>query len=139
MKFGNFWRAAPHPTLEKSDLLLLQHFSYIYYSIMQTKKIPVHLNVTKFADFVIWRESRGTQTPCINLYRLLNLRKSKKKFYKTAGAVGITWSVIWLLVVKNQPSKDKWISKKELQYIIENTETTPRKHVSTVYYDVLSS
>ncbi|XP_065208380.1 sialin-like [Planococcus citri] len=59
-------------------------------------------------------------------------------FYVT-GAICFIWSVIWLLLVKNQPSKDKWMSSEERLYIIENTETTPRKEVVHPYKAILRS
>ena len=33
------------------------------------------------------------------------------------GASGILWSVTWFALVRNSPSKQPWISAKELNYI----------------------
>ncbi|XP_065208389.1 vesicular glutamate transporter 2-like [Planococcus citri] len=62
----------------------------------------------------------------------------KSTFY-VAGIVGIIWSFIWLPVVKNHPSKDKWISKKELMYILNNTETTARNKIRPPYKKIFKS
>ncbi|XP_065208381.1 vesicular glutamate transporter 2-like [Planococcus citri] len=56
-----------------------------------------------------------------------------------SGIFGIIWSTLWLLLVRNQPSKDKWMSKKEQSYIMENTETTPRKQIVHPYKKIFTS
>lgn len=38
-------------------------------------------------------------------------------FLLFAGTSGILWSVIWFALVRNSPSKQPWISAKELNYI----------------------
>ncbi|XP_065208382.1 vesicular glutamate transporter 3-like [Planococcus citri] len=62
-----------------------------------------------------------------------------QSIFYISGLEGTIWSIIWLIFVKNQPSKDKWISKKELMYILQHTETTPRKQVVHPYKKIFSS
>ncbi|KAL9965852.1 hypothetical protein ACROYT_G029706 [Oculina patagonica] len=37
-------------------------------------------------------------------------------FY-VSGISGVTWSLLWLLMVRNSPSEQQWISKEEVEYI----------------------
>ncbi|XP_065208393.1 vesicular glutamate transporter 2-like [Planococcus citri] len=59
-------------------------------------------------------------------------------FY-VAGAVAIIWYIFWISLVKNQPSKDTRISKKELEYILENTDTAPRNQIVHPYREIFTS
>lgn len=36
------------------------------------------------------------------------------------GAAAVVWSIIWFIVVKDDPSKDKWMSKSEKKFILES-------------------
>ncbi|XP_065208386.1 vesicular glutamate transporter 3-like [Planococcus citri] len=56
-----------------------------------------------------------------------------------SGICGIIWSALWFILVRNQPSKDKWMSKKEQLYIVENTQTTPRKQIVHPYMKIVTS
>ena len=49
-------------------------------------------------------------------------------FYAT-GTISVVISVICYILVKNQPSEDKWISKTELEYIQQQTEASPNEKV----------
>ncbi|XP_065208413.1 sialin-like isoform X2 [Planococcus citri] len=44
-------------------------------------------------------------------------------FYVTGG-ISMLSAVICITLIKNRPSQDRWISKKELDYILEETETS---------------
>ncbi|XP_065208466.1 uncharacterized transporter slc-17.2-like [Planococcus citri] len=52
-------------------------------------------------------------------------------FYST-GVVSFLLSLVCLILIRNHPSEDNWISKKELSYILEETTTT-RKRTGTTY------
>ncbi|XP_065208377.1 vesicular glutamate transporter 3-like [Planococcus citri] len=52
----------------------------------------------------------------------------RMNFYATGG-ITFVWSVIWLIIARNEPSQDKMISRRELQYIQSQTDTTPRHKV----------
>ncbi|XP_065208384.1 vesicular glutamate transporter 3-like [Planococcus citri] len=56
-----------------------------------------------------------------------------------SGICGIIWSTLWIILVRNQPSKDKWMSKQEQMYIVENTQTTPRKQIVHPYRKIFTS
>ncbi|XP_065208349.1 sialin-like [Planococcus citri] len=59
-------------------------------------------------------------------------------FYISGGST-LIWSIIWLIIVKNEPSADNFISKKEKLYIISATETTPREEVVHPYWKIITS
>ncbi|XP_065208396.1 sialin-like isoform X2 [Planococcus citri] len=60
-------------------------------------------------------------------------------FYFT-GTVCIGWSILWLLIVRNDPSQDHRISKKELEYILQGTENVAVKSDdSNPYKEILKS
>ncbi|XP_065225571.1 vesicular glutamate transporter 2.2-like isoform X2 [Planococcus citri] len=59
-------------------------------------------------------------------------------FYVT-GFMGVIFAILSLVLVKNQPSDDKWISKKELAYILEETNHTTKMNVSHPYWKILTS
>lgn len=59
--------------------------------------------------------------------------------FSSSGGSTLIWSIVWLIMVKNEPSKDKFISKKELLYILSEAETTPRKEVSTVDFAAMKN
>ncbi|XP_065208378.1 vesicular glutamate transporter 2-like [Planococcus citri] len=62
----------------------------------------------------------------------------KMIFYIT-GVSTFIWSVVWLIVVRNEPSKDRLISQRELLYIQSHSETTPRDKVIHPYKKILKS
>ncbi|XP_065214286.1 vesicular glutamate transporter 3-like isoform X2 [Planococcus citri] len=61
-------------------------------------------------------------------------------FYST-GLCTFIWSLIWLILVPNDPSTDRWISKSELSYILAEIETTAPStgKISTPYKSILTS
>ncbi|XP_065208350.1 vesicular glutamate transporter 2-like [Planococcus citri] len=59
-------------------------------------------------------------------------------FYLAGGSCFI-WSVIWLIIVRNEPSEDKLISKEELSYILNETETSPRNEIIHPYKEIFKS
>ncbi|XP_065208379.1 vesicular glutamate transporter 1-like [Planococcus citri] len=59
-------------------------------------------------------------------------------FYAT-GAITFVWSVVWLIIARNEPSEDKTISQRELQYIQSQTDATPRHQVVHPILKILTS
>ncbi|XP_065208347.1 vesicular glutamate transporter 2-like [Planococcus citri] len=59
-------------------------------------------------------------------------------FY-TTGTTCMICASLWMIFIRNDPSKDKWISKQELLYILQSTEKTPRKQVVHPYRKILTS
>jgi len=41
----------------------------------------------------------------------------KFDWYSSSGASGILWSLVWLLMVRNSPSEQPWITKEGVEYI----------------------
>ncbi|XP_065208476.1 vesicular glutamate transporter 3-like [Planococcus citri] len=56
------------------------------------------------------------------------------------GGICVIMSLLCLILIRNQPSEDKWISKKELAYILKETDTVcPKKDITRPYRTILSS
>ncbi|XP_065208495.1 vesicular glutamate transporter 2-like isoform X2 [Planococcus citri] len=55
------------------------------------------------------------------------------------GAVSFIWSLLWLIFIKNDPSKDKRISKRELDYIQQGTGNVRRRHVTSQFRNIFIS
>lgn len=43
-----------------------------------------------------------------------------KTFFLLKGGLGVLWHIIWIIIVRSSPEKDRFISNDELQYI-QNT------------------
>ncbi|XP_065225573.1 vesicular glutamate transporter 3-like [Planococcus citri] len=56
-----------------------------------------------------------------------------------SGALSIFISLICLIIVKNRPSEDEWISKAEQSYILDETDDASRTEVSHPYMKILLS
>ncbi|KAL6990258.1 CDP-4-dehydro-6-deoxyglucose reductase [Sarracenia purpurea var. burkii] len=59
-------------------------------------------------------------------------------FY-VSGVISLFISILCLVIVKNRPSQDKWISEAELLYILDETDDALRKEVSHPYKKILTS
>ncbi|XP_065208506.1 vesicular glutamate transporter 2-like isoform X2 [Planococcus citri] len=59
-------------------------------------------------------------------------------FYVT-GTCSLVWSIIWLTLIANDPTEDRWISKKELAHIISGTVKKPNKAVLNPYKSIFMS
>lgn len=59
-------------------------------------------------------------------------------FYVT-GFISIISSILSLMLVKNQPSEDKWIAKRELCYILQETDRSTKMNISHPYKKILTS
>ncbi|XP_065208356.1 sialin-like isoform X2 [Planococcus citri] len=62
----------------------------------------------------------------------------KMAFFAAGGSTFI-WSIIWLIIVRNEPSQDKFISKEEKWYIISETESKHRKEIVHPYWEIITS
>lgn len=62
-----------------------------------------------------------------------------KMIFYLAGGVGCLWSAIWLIIARDEPSEDRLISKKELAYILSQTETSARTEITHPYREILTS
>ncbi|XP_065208468.1 vesicular glutamate transporter 3-like [Planococcus citri] len=54
-------------------------------------------------------------------------------FYVT-GLTSLLFSLLCLILIRNHPSEDKWISRKELSFILQDINTTSTKTVTTYPY-----
>lgn len=60
-------------------------------------------------------------------------------FY-VSGAIGVTWFVVWLFVVKESPENDPWISEHERTYILEGLrEQSLNGTIKTPWLNLLTS
>ncbi|XP_065208507.1 sialin-like [Planococcus citri] len=59
-------------------------------------------------------------------------------FYAT-GISCLVWSIIWLILIPNDPSKDRRISKKELAHIVNGTVKKTTKVVNIPYKNIFTS
>lgn len=55
------------------------------------------------------------------------------------GTLGVLWYIVWVIVVRESPAKDKLISKDELRYIQESLGTTKKTHVEHPWKDIFRS
>lgn len=92
---------------------------------LASSSVPSHRS--RFLDFY-WRNTIGrrcftaavSQTGTCLVCRKINLFQSSV----VVGLFSFAWFWIWLLIVKNDPSEDKNMSKSERKFIQENQDFT---------------
>ncbi|XP_065221776.1 sodium-dependent phosphate transport protein 3-like isoform X1 [Planococcus citri] len=62
----------------------------------------------------------------------------KNTFYIT-GAISVIVSIMCYIFVRNHPCEDKWISKEELEYICDGTDTNSEENLHHPYQSILTS
>lgn len=66
----------------------------------------------------------------------MNLNMFVKSFI---GTIGCIWYITWLIVVREGPHKDKFITKDELRYIQESLGTTDKQTIKHPWKDIFRS
>lgn len=46
------------------------------------------------------------------------------------GGIGLLWCLLWFILVTDEPTIDKYISRKEVAFIQQQVESIPREEVS---------
>lgn len=59
--------------------------------------------------------------------------------YHWLGAIGCIWYILWIIVVRESPDKDKHISKDELRYIQDSLGTNATKTVDHPWKEIFKS
>lgn len=55
------------------------------------------------------------------------------------GTIGCIWFIFWVIIVREGPEKDKFISKDELEYIQRSLGTTKRPEIKHPWKDIFTS
>lgn len=61
------------------------------------------------------------------------------KFVVFSGTIGCIWFVLWVMIVREGPEKDKFISKDELRYIQSSLGTTKKPEIVYPWKDIFTS
>lgn len=59
--------------------------------------------------------------------------------YLKIGTIGCIWYVFWILIVREGPEKDKYISKDELRYIQASLGTSKKPKIKHPWKDIFTS
>lgn len=55
------------------------------------------------------------------------------------GAIGLIWYVVWTLLVRSSPDQDKWITKMEKSYIINNVSANVQEKLNVPWIKLFTS
>ncbi|XP_031633346.1 vesicular glutamate transporter 1 [Contarinia nasturtii] len=55
------------------------------------------------------------------------------------GAIGCVWYVLWIIIVRESPDKDKYISKDELRYIQDSLGSNTKASIKHPWKDIFTS
>lgn len=55
------------------------------------------------------------------------------------GAIGCIWYLLWIIIVRESPDKDKYISKDELRYIQNSLGTQTTDNIKHPWKDIFTS
>lgn len=59
--------------------------------------------------------------------------------YRQLGAIGCIWYILWIIIVRESPDKDKYISKDELRYIQDSLGANATKTVDHPWKEIFKS
>lgn len=60
-------------------------------------------------------------------------------FHSQLGAIGCVWYIFWVIIVRECPEKDKYISKDEMRYIHDSLGSKGSNHIKHPWKDIFTS
>jgi MFS family permease len=55
------------------------------------------------------------------------------------GGIGIIWCVVWILIVRRTPELDRWITKKEKEYILNNVSPNVKEELNIPWMKIFTN
>lgn len=75
----------------------------------------------------------------LNLHLILKWTHIWLTIFSFKGTIGCVWYILWILIVRENPAKDKFISKDELRYIQESIGSPNSTNIKHPWKSIFTS